>query len=51
MPRSILAFQRGAQRWQARLVACHASFVVDYPPWSFDTETPSADAFATAGAR
>jgi len=51
MPRSILAFQRGVLRWQARLVAYHASFVVEYPPWSFDTETPSGEVFATAGGR
>jgi len=51
MPRSILGFQRGVLRWQARLVAYHASFVAEYPPWSFDTETPSGHALATAGAR
>jgi hypothetical protein len=51
MPRSILAFQRGVLRWQARLVAYHASFVVEYPPWRFDTETPSGEVLATAGAR
>jgi hypothetical protein len=51
MPPSILAFQRGVLRWQGRLVAYHASFVVEYPPWSFDTETPSGEALATAGAR
>src|SRR6185436_9940460 len=51
MPRSILAFQCGVLRWQARLVAYHASFVAEYPPWSFDTETPSGQALATAGAR
>jgi hypothetical protein len=51
MPRSILAFQRGVLRWSARLVAYHASFVVEYPPWSFDTESPSGQALATAGGR
>lgn len=51
MPRSILAFQRGVLRWQARLVAYHASFVAEYPPWSFDTETSSGEALATVGAR
>jgi hypothetical protein len=51
MPRSILAFQRGVLRWQARLVAYHASFVVEYPPWSFDTETLSGEALGAAGAR
>jgi hypothetical protein len=34
MPQSILAFQRGVLRWQARLVAYHASFIAEYPPWS-----------------
>jgi hypothetical protein len=53
MPRSILAFQRGVLRWQARLVAYHASFVVEYPPWSFDTETDThaGQTLATAGGR
>jgi hypothetical protein len=41
VPGSILGFQRGVLRWQARLVAYHASFVVEYPPWSFDAEAPS----------
>ena len=38
MASSILAFQRGVLRWQARLVAYHASLVDEYPPFSFDTE-------------
>jgi len=38
MPRSILGFQRGVLRWQARLVAYHASLVDEYPPFSLDTE-------------
>lgn len=38
VPRSILAYQRGVLRWQARLVAYHASLVEEYPPFSFDTE-------------
>lgn len=50
-PRSILAFQRGVLRWEARLVAYHASFVVEYPPWSFDTEQPSGGALVAAGGR
>jgi len=37
MPDAILAFQRGVLRWQARLVAYHASLVEEYPPFSFDT--------------
>ncbi len=51
MPSAILGFQRGVLRWQARLLAYHASFVAEYPPWSFDTEAPSGDGLATAGAR
>jgi hypothetical protein len=37
VPASMLAFQRGVVRWQARLVAYHASLVDEYPPFSFDT--------------
>jgi len=37
MPDAILAFQRGVLRWQARLVAYHASLVAEYPPFSFET--------------
>jgi len=51
MPRSILAFQRGVLRWQARLVAYHASFVAEYPPWALDTESSSGTALAMAGGR
>ena len=51
MPRSILAFQRGVLRWQARLVAYHASFVAEYPPWSLDTEPSSGEMLAAAGVR
>jgi hypothetical protein len=46
VPRPIVAFQRGVLRWQARLVAYHASFVAEYPPWSFDTEPPAPGAAA-----
>jgi hypothetical protein len=38
MPEWLLGFQRGILRWQARLVAYHASFVEEYPPFAFDTE-------------
>jgi hypothetical protein len=38
MPRSILAFQRGVLRWNARLVAYHASLVDEYPPFSFSSQ-------------
>jgi hypothetical protein len=37
IPESILGFQRGVVRWNARLVAYHASVVEEYPPFSFDT--------------
>jgi len=36
-PDGLLAYQRGVLRWQARLVAYHASLVDDYPPFSFTT--------------
>lgn len=35
VPASILSFQTGIVRWQARLLAYHASLVDDYPPFSF----------------
>lgn len=38
VPGSILAFQRGVLRWNARLVAYHASLVEEYPPFALDTE-------------
>jgi hypothetical protein len=37
VPPAIHAFQRGVLRWQARLVAYHASLVDEYPPFTFDT--------------
>jgi uncharacterized protein DUF4389 len=37
IPDPILAFQRGVLRWQARLLAYHASLVEEYPPFSFET--------------
>lgn len=37
VPSSILGFQRGIVRWQARLLAYHASLVDEYPPFSFET--------------
>ena len=36
IPAGIFAFQRGVLRWQARLLAYHASLVDEYPPFSFD---------------
>jgi hypothetical protein len=38
VPQSILGYQRGMLRWQARLVAYHASLVVEYPPFSFESD-------------
>jgi hypothetical protein len=43
MPRSILAFQRGVLRWNARLVAYHASLVDEYPPFTFETDEHHAE--------
>jgi hypothetical protein len=41
VPSGILAFQRGMLRWQARLLAYHASLIEEYPPFSFeDTQHP-----------
>ncbi|HEX7841670.1 MAG TPA: DUF4389 domain-containing protein [Kofleriaceae bacterium] len=36
VPAGILGFQRGILRWQARLLAYHASLVDEYPPFSFE---------------
>ena len=41
IPPSILAFQRGVLRWNARLVAYHASLVEEYPPFALDTDERS----------
>jgi hypothetical protein len=35
VPPSIVEFQTGFLRWQARLLAYHASLVEEYPPFSF----------------
>jgi hypothetical protein len=35
VPASIVEFQTGYLRWQARLLAYHASLVEEYPPFSF----------------
>lgn len=51
MPRSLLGYQRGVLRWQARLVAYHASLVDDYPPFALDTGAVDHSAFATSEAR
>jgi hypothetical protein len=36
VPDWALAFQRGVLRWNARLVAYHASFIDEYPPFVLD---------------
>ena len=36
-PDGLYDFQRGAVRWQARLLAYHASLVGEYHPFAFDT--------------
>lgn len=52
VPGSILGYQRGILRWQARLVAYHASLVDDYPPFAIETGIDDHDAaFAASGAR
>ena len=35
-PDGLYDFQRGTVRWQARLLAYHASLVGEYPPFAFD---------------
>jgi hypothetical protein len=47
---SILSFQRGVLRWQARLVAYHASLVEEYPPFSFETGDGHGATPAASGA-
>ena len=52
IPASITGFQRGVLRWQARLVAYHASLVDHYPPIELATgEYEEAAAPLAAGAR
>src|SRR5262245_45276297 len=51
MPSSILAFQRGVVRWQARLVAYHASLIEEYPPFAFETGDGHVPPLAESGAR
>ena len=36
-PAALYDFQRGVLRWQARLLAYHASLVDEYPPLAFYT--------------
>jgi hypothetical protein len=46
VPAGVLAFQRGMLRWQARLLAYHASLVDEYPPFSFDETHARPDSSA-----
>jgi hypothetical protein len=41
VPHGILGFQRGVLRWQARLLAYHASLIDEYPPFSFEVAAPA----------
>jgi hypothetical protein len=50
MPASLLAFQRAVLRWNARLVAYHASLVAEYPPFVLDTGDRHTPALATSAA-
>ena len=47
-PEGLYDFQCGVVRWQARLLAYHASLVGAYPPFSFDTGPQSASPPAAA---
>ncbi len=44
VPASVLSFQAGYLRWQARLLAYHASFVEEYPPFTIHDRPTSAPA-------
>ena len=35
-PRALYAYQRGINRWQARLFSYHTSLVDEYPPFRLD---------------
>jgi hypothetical protein len=41
-PQGLYDFQCGVVRWQARLIAYHASLVDEYPPFAFDMGSQSA---------
>lgn len=43
-PEGLYNFQLGVMRWQARLLAYHASLVEPYPPFSLDTGPETAPA-------
>ncbi len=47
-PESLYDFQCGVVRWQARLLAYHASLVGAYPPFAFDMGPQSASPPAAA---
>lgn len=47
MPQPILGYQRAILRWEARLVAYHASLVEEYPPFALDTGTSGEHTLAT----
>ncbi len=41
-PEGLYSFQRGVLRWEARLLAYHASLVEEYPPFALDTGSAEA---------
>ena len=43
-PRGLYDFNLGVMRWQARLLAYHASLVDEYPPFALDTGEEGASA-------
>lgn len=45
-PEGMFNFQRGVLRWEARLLAYHASLVEQYPPFALDTGPETAPAEA-----
>ena len=47
-PEGLYDFQCGVVRWQARLLAYHASLIDAYPPFAFDTGPQSASPPAAA---
>lgn len=47
VPSGILGFQRGVLRWQARLLAYHASLVDEYPPFALETRSTQPGAPGT----
>jgi hypothetical protein len=47
-PRALYAYQRGINRWQARLFSYHTSLVDDYPPFRL---SPGREALGAQGRR